>query len=46
MGIDYQVGDATQPHGEGVKVIVHVCNVSVQAGCILGNEVIAGKMGG
>lgn len=26
MSIDYIVGDATQPAGEGPKIIVHVCN--------------------
>ena len=26
MGIRYVAGDATQPEGEGTKVIVHVCN--------------------
>jgi O-acetyl-ADP-ribose deacetylase (regulator of RNase III) len=26
MGIDYRQGDATQPVGDGNKVIVHICN--------------------
>ena len=26
MSIEYVVGDATKPEGEGIKVIVHVCN--------------------
>lgn len=26
MSIRYVIGDATQPEGEGTKVIVHVCN--------------------
>jgi O-acetyl-ADP-ribose deacetylase (regulator of RNase III) len=26
MGINYTSGDATQPTGEGPKVIVHICN--------------------
>jgi N12 class adenine-specific DNA methylase/O-acetyl-ADP-ribose deacetylase (regulator of RNase III) len=26
MNITYQVGDATQPNGDGTKIIVHVCN--------------------
>lgn len=26
MSIEYVVGDATQPAGEGTKIIVHVCN--------------------
>jgi O-acetyl-ADP-ribose deacetylase (regulator of RNase III) len=26
MSIDYVIGDATQPSGEGPKIIVHVCN--------------------
>ncbi|HJK89231.1 MAG TPA: hypothetical protein RMH85_21120 [Polyangiaceae bacterium LLY-WYZ-15_(1-7)] len=26
MDIDYVVGDATRPGGDGPKIIVHVCN--------------------
>lgn len=26
MGISYVVGDATQPEGEGTRIIAHVCN--------------------
>ncbi len=33
MGINYVVGDATQPIGEGPKIIVHVCNDVGAWGC-------------
>jgi len=26
MGISYVVGDVTQPQGEGLKIVAHVCN--------------------
>jgi O-acetyl-ADP-ribose deacetylase (regulator of RNase III) len=26
MGISYIIGDATQPQGNGVKIVAHVCN--------------------
>ena len=26
MGIEYLVGDATRPTGDGAKIIVHICN--------------------
>jgi len=37
--ITYLVGDATQPQGEGVKVIAHICNDigAWGAGFVIGN---------
>lgn len=26
MNLTYQIGDATQPNGDGPRIIVHVCN--------------------